>query len=107
MKKMLVVLVILVLGFFFVTALRGEEKIATNGGRYQLLQVRYTGYDTKGETYNIDTILKIDTETGKTYCLSAKTKCEVPVEEKFIEIEDCAVSPKEKNEPGQGKGNSG
>jgi hypothetical protein len=71
MKRTLIL--VLVLSFFFVTLLQGEEKIATSGGRYQLLQVTYKGSNYNNNTkYTEETVLKIDTETGKTYYLIAQ-----------------------------------
>jgi len=69
MNKTLIL--VLVLSFFFVNVLCGEEKPATSGGRYQLLQGNYTLFffspEKKGGSQEIKTIFRIDTKTGKTY----------------------------------------
>ena len=101
MKKMLIL--VLVLSFFFVTFLSGEEKVATSGGRWQLLQVSYNGKDGNRSGGEIIAVLKIDTETGKTYRLLSKMDNGIPTEDRFIEIEDVPVPPKEKKETEQDK----
>ena len=94
MKKTLIL--VLVLSFFFVTLLRGEEKIATSGGRYQLLQGTYTQFispsEGRGRSQEIKTIFKIDTETGKTwYFYSSPT-----IKDGFYEIGTYVISPEKK-----------
>jgi len=96
MKKTLIL--VLVLGFFFVTLLQGEEKIATSGGRWQLLQVAYQQNNFNDNTkYKVDTVLKIDTETGRTYRLLSQIPDMVRGEQEvFKEIPAYDFKPEEK-----------
>ena len=95
MKKTLIL--VLVLGLFFVSLVEGAEKIATSGGRYQLLQVSYTGFnDTKGTAYIITTVLKIDTETGKTYRLWSRINANEKTVDCFREIPNYAILSEDK-----------
>ena len=71
---------VLVLGFFFVTALRGEEKTTKSGdtdtGRYQIVSIKHPDEAT----------LLLDTKTGKVWKYEAERVFSIDKEGKFQNI---------------------